>query len=274
MPGRDDPAPAVPAAGQPGERGEPHLVENVLSPVLAAAGVVALWWWATSGLHIRSFFLPSPPDIVDAFRRQPAYLLHELVRTLAETASGFAIAAAGGILIAIVLTSRRIIERAILPLLVALNAIPKVAVAPLLVVWLGFGPQPKIVLVVLIAFFPIVLSAIAGLTATPVELTEFIRSLAASRWQTYLKLRLPWALPQIFVGLKVGVSLAVIGAVVAEISNPDGGLGAVVVLSSTSADTPLAFAAILLLAALSVALFYAVAGIERLLVPWARHITG
>ena len=247
---------------------------EALTPLVSALIVVALWWWATAALGIRSFFLPSPPDIVAALGREPAYLLRELGRTTAETVAGFAVAAAAGVLIAIALTTSRTLERATLPLLVALNAVPKVAVAPLLVVWLGFGPQPKIVLVVLISFFPIVLAAAAGLSATPVELTELTRSLDASRRQTYLRLRLPWALPQIFVGLKVAVSLAVIGAVVAEISNPDGGLGAVVVLSSTSADTPLAFAAILLLAALSVVLFYTVAAVERLLVPWARHITG
>ncbi|GAA0481014.1 ABC transporter permease [Paractinoplanes deccanensis] len=247
---------------------------RVVAPLTAAVVAVALWWGATATLRIRPFFVPAPPDIVAAFRRQPGYLLRELGRTFAETAAGFALAAVAGVLLAVVLTTSRTVERAILPLLIAVNAVPKVAVAPLLVVWLGFGAQPKIVLVVLISFFPIVLASAAGLTSTPVELTEYVKSLDAPRWQAYLRLRLPWALPQIFVGLKVAVSLAVIGAVVAEISNPDGGLGAVVVLSSTSADTPLAFAAIMLLAALSVTLFYTVAAIERVLIPWAREISG
>ncbi|MBL7252837.1 ABC transporter permease [Paractinoplanes lichenicola] len=247
---------------------------RLAAPLVAAVLAVVFWWAATAAWDIRPFFVPAPPDIVAAFRREPGYLLRELGSTMASTAAGFALAAAGGVLLAVVLTTSRTVERAILPLLIAVNAIPKVAVAPLLVVWLGFGPEPKIVLVVLISFFPIVLASAAGLTSTPVELTEFARSLDASFWQTFLRLRLPWALPQIFVGLKVAVSLAVIGAVVAEISNPDAGLGAVVVLSSTSADTPLAFAAIILLAALSVALFYAVTALERVLIPWARDIAG
>jgi NitT/TauT family transport system permease protein len=130
------------------------------------------------------------------------------------------------------------------------------------------------VLVVLICVFPIVVATMAGLTSTPAELAELSRSLSASAWQTYLKIRLPWALPQVFTGLKVAVSLAVIGAVVAEISHPDGGLGAVIVLSGMSLDTPLAFAAIVLLALLSTALFYLVVGLERWLVPWSRAIAG
>ena len=245
-----------------------------LSPLVAAVAVLGLWWWAVDAFRVRPFFLPSPPDILAAYRREPEYLLDELGSTLTVTTAGFVIAAVAGIVIAIALTTWRAVEHALLPLLVALNAVPKVAVAPLLVVWLGFGAPPKIVLVVLISFFPIVLASAAGLTATPSELTELSRSLAASRWQTYAKVRLPWALPQIFVGLKVAVSLAVIGAVVAEIGNPDRGLGAVIVLSSASADTPLAFAAIALLALTSVTLFYTIALLERLLLPWARDITG
>lgn len=247
---------------------------SLLAPVVAAAGTIALWWWLTDALSIRSFFLPSPPDIVAAFRSQPGYLMTELGHTVASTLIGYGLATLAGVLIAIGLTASDLIQRAILPLLVAVNAVPKVAIAPLLVVWLGWGLQPKIVLVVLIAFFPIVLSASAGLTSLPIELTELSRSMAASRWQAYARFRLPWALPQIFVGLKVGATLAVIGAVVAEISSPQTGLGAVIALSSTNADTPLAFAAVLLLALLSITLFYTVVAIERLALPWARAITG
>ncbi|WP_306213907.1 ABC transporter permease [Actinoplanes sp. RD1] len=258
-----------PAPGREGRRWA-----DLLSPAIAALTVVAVWWWVTEALGIRAFFLPSPPDIVAACRREPGYLATSLGWTLLETLAGFTIAAAAGIVLAVALTTWRAVERALLPLLVALNAVPKVAIAPLLVVWLGFGARPKIVLVVLISFFPVVLASAAGLTATPAELTELSRSLAASRRQTYLRVRLPWALPQIFVGLKVAVSLAVVGAVVAEINNPDVGLGSVIALSSTSADTPLAFAAIVLLALLSVALFYLIAAVERLVLPWARAITG
>jgi NitT/TauT family transport system permease protein len=243
-------------------------------PVAGAAGAVAVWWGATAVFGIRPLFLPAPPDIVRAFRAQPAYLLREAGATLTVTVTGFLLAVAAGLLVAVTLTAWSTLERAALPVLVALNSVPKVAVAPLLVVWLGFGSRPKVVLVVLICVFPIVVATMAGLTATPAELGELSRSLSASAWQTYLKIRLPWALPQVFTGLKVAVSLAVIGAVVAEINHPDDGLGAVIVLSGMSLDTPLAFAAIVLLALLSTALFYLVVALERLLVPWSRAIAG
>jgi NitT/TauT family transport system permease protein len=254
------------------ERVAPRLA-GLWLPFAGVAVAVALWWGATALFGIRSFFLPAPPDIVESFRAQPEYLLKEGWATLKETTVGFAIAMVAGLLIAMVLTASRAVERAAMPLIVALNSIPKVALAPLLIVWLGFGATPKIVMIVLIAFFPIVVASAAGLTSTPADLGELAESLSASWWQTYFKVRLPWALPQVFVGLKLGISLAVIGAVVAEIASPNGGLGAVIVLSGTSLDTPLAFAAITLLALLSIVLFYLVVALERLLLPWARAIS-
>jgi NitT/TauT family transport system permease protein len=244
----------------------------IVLPILGAVLAVAAWWGITRLFHIRTFFLPAPPDIVTAFRLQPSFLFSEAWQTLEATLIGFLIATVAGLTIAVALAASRIIERSTLPLIVALNAVPKVAVAPLLVVWLGFGMQPKIVLVALISFFPIVVSTMAGLISTPTDLGELSRSLTASWGQTYVKFRLPWALPQIFTGLKVGISLAVVGAVVAEIASPQHGLGAVILLSGQNLDTPLAFAAITLLALISVALFYLVVGVERLLLPWAKEI--
>jgi len=243
-------------------------------PVLGVAVVIGLWWLLILIFEIKPILLPSPLDIVDAFGRQPRYLVEETWVTMVEVLTGFGIAATGGLVLAVVLAASRVLERATLPMLVGLNSVPKVAIIPMLVVWLGFGMTPKIVLVILICFFPIVVSAMSGLASTPVELGELARSLSASWWQTYVKVRLPWALPQIFVGLKLAISLAVIGAVVAEIANPSRGLGSVIALSGGSVDTPLAFAAIVLLAVLSVALFYLVSALERLLLPWAREIAG
>jgi NitT/TauT family transport system permease protein len=170
-----------------------------------------------------------------------------------------------------VLAASQTIERATLPLLIAVNSIPKVALAPLLLVWLGFGPKPKIAMAVLICFFPLVVAAMAGLSSTPADLSELSQSLTASWRQSFLKIRLPWALPQIFVGLKVAMSLAPIGAVVAEISNPDHGLGSVIVQAMATADTPFAFASIVLLATISVSLYYLVVAVERVALPWARE---
>jgi NitT/TauT family transport system permease protein len=243
-------------------------------PVAGAIVMIGLWWAAVDVFQVRSFFVPSPWDIVESFGRLPGYLLRETWTTLLETLAGFALALVIGLAISIVLTSFETLRRATLPLLVALNSIPKVAVAPLLAVWLGFGREPKIVMVVLISFFPIVISTMAGIASTPADLGELTRSLSASRTQAFVKVRIPWALPQIFVGMKVAITLSVIGTVVAEISSPQIGLGSVVVNAGTNADTPLAFAAITLLAVMSVVLYYLVAGLERLLLPWAKAISG
>jgi NitT/TauT family transport system permease protein len=242
-------------------------------PVLGAALLVGVWWLATVAFHIQRILLPAPPDVVRAFLRLPEYLAESAWVTLGETLGGFAAATVAGLLIGVALTSSRLVEQAVLPLLVGVNSVPKLAVAPLLTVWLGFGQGPKLVMVFLLCFFPIVLSTMSGLASTSADLVELSRSLSASRWHTFVKIRLPWALPQVFVGLKVAIALAVVGAVVAEFTSVGTarGLGAVVITSGTSADTPLAFAAIILLTGLSVALFYLVVGAERLLLPWVKE---
>ena len=242
-------------------------------PILSAAVVVAVWWLVTIVFSIRPFFLPAPPDVVNAFMELPEYLLQETWVTLADTLIGFGLAIVSGLLIAVAISASSLVYRATMPLLVAANSIPKVALAPLLLLWMGFGQVPRVVMVLLISFFPIVVAATAGLTATPADLSELARSLSASRWQQFRKVRFPWALPQVFIGLKVGISLAVIGAVVSELSGGGKGLGFVILQSGTSADTALAFAAIALLALVSIGLFYLVVALERLLLPWAREIT-
>jgi len=243
-------------------------------PVLSLLVVIALWWAATIVFGIRTFFLPAPPDIVKSFLTLPNYLMEQAWVTLAETLMGFGLATVGGMLVAVLLSASTVVQRATMPLLVAVNSIPKLALAPLLLLWLGFGQFPRVVMVVLISFFPIVVAGMAGLTSTPAEFNELARSLSASKWQHFVKFRFPWAIPQIFVGLKVAVSLALVGAVVAEFQGTGQGLGYVIVASGTSADTPLAFAAISLLGAVSIALFYLVVAVERRLLPWAKETTG
>ncbi|MEQ4299956.1 ABC transporter permease [Plantactinospora sp. B6F1] len=253
--------------------GRGRRVLGRILPGLAAAGLVGCWWLASVLFSIDPFFLPSPPDIVRAFVAAPGYLLQETAATAAVTLAGFGLATAVGLVVAAVIATSRLVERAVLPILVALHSVPKIAIAPLLVVWLGFGPRPKIALVLAVAFFPIMLAAVAGLTSTPRELADLARSLSASRWQTFVKIRLPWALPQVLVGLKTGGTLAVIGAVVAELSSSSSGLGAVILTAGTTADTPRAFAAVTLLALLSSALFGGLVAVERLALRWAAETT-
>ncbi len=242
-------------------------------PIIGAVVMLALWWLIVIIFNIQTFFLPTPDQIVRRFAEQPAYLLRETWVTLYETVSGYGIAVVAGVTVAVLLAAAPVVERAVLPILIAINSIPKVALAPLLLVWIGFGPKPKVVMAVVICFFPLVVAAMAGLSSTPSELRELSKSFSASWWQSFKKVRLPWALPQIFVGFKVAIALAPIGAVVGEQQNPDRGLGAVIVQSGASADTPLAFAAIVLLMIISITLYYIVIVAERLLLPWAAEVT-
>lgn len=244
---------------------------TIILPIVGLAGVIGLWWLATIVFSIDSFILPSPPDVAGAFDAQGGFLFDQFWVTLLETVEGFLLSIVAGIPIALLIVRSLILERMIYPLLLAVNAIPKIAIAPIFVVWMGFGQLPKVLLVFLVCFFPVVISTASGMKSTPTELVELLRSLDCSRWQEYFKLRFPYALPQIFVGLKVAISLAVIGAVIAEFVGAEGGLGFVIVQSGASADTALAFAAMALLGVMSIVLFYGLVLIERQLLPWAEE---
>lgn len=240
-------------------------------PVAGVAAGLGGWQAATGWLGVPAVLVPPPAQVAAAYARWPGYLAGNLQVTVVETGQGYALAAGLGIAVGAVLSSSAGIARAAYPVLVGLQAVPKLALAPLLVVALGFGTAPKVVMVVLMCLFPIVLATAAGLSGTAAELVELARSLCASRWQVLVKLRLPYALPQIFVGLKAAMPLAVIGAVVGELFGATAGLG--FVIRTAGSDTPLVYAALGLLAATSITGFYALVAAERLLLPWTAHTT-
>jgi NitT/TauT family transport system permease protein len=247
------------------------LALRILLPTLTIAALIGLWWLATIVFDWKPFLVPTPKDVWQEMQRQRNLLPGHVETTLRETLEGFVLAIAIGVPVAIAIAYSKILEATIYPALVALNAIPKIAIAPLLVIWMGFGAGPKVAMVVLICFFPIVISTATGLKSTPVEFIELARSLSASQLQQFVKVRFPAALPYVFVGLKVAITLAVIGSVVGEFVGATEGLGYVIVASGQNANTSLAFAAIVLLSLLSIVLFYALVLAERLLVPWATH---
>ncbi|NUR29196.1 MAG: ABC transporter permease [Catenulispora sp.] len=253
-----------------GSRMKGRLTDWTL-PAAGLVAVVALWWLATVVFSIEKFLVPSPKDVVDAFVGQAGFLMSQTWVTLLETVEGFALAVVVGIPIAMLIAGSRLLEKMIYPLLLAVNAVPKIAIAPILVVWMGFGQLPKIAMVFLLCFFPVVISTATGLKSTPAELTELIRSYDASHLQAFFKVRFPYALPQVMVGLKTAISLAVIGAVIAEFVGADAGLGFVIVQSGASADTPLAFAAMTLLGIISIVLFYGLNALEKAVLPWAEE---
>jgi NitT/TauT family transport system permease protein len=261
-----------PTLAQVGRRRVPgRAVLGWLLPLATLALLVVAWHVATRVAGWERWLVPSPVDVwrslVDARELLPGHFC----RTLTETLLGFGLAILSGIPIGTAIAYSRLLERTIYPVLLALNAVPKIAIAPILILWMGFGIGPKVVIAFLLCVFPIVISTATGVKSTPPELLELIRSLSASPAQVFLKVRFLAALPHVFVGLKVAISLAVIGAVIGEFVGAEKGLGHVIVASGANVDTSLAFAAMVLLAVMSIVLFYALVALERLLVPWARY---
>lgn len=239
--------------------------------VLGLAIVIGAWWWYTTAFDVRSIILPAPPDVAIALVNEFPRLIEEAQVTLTQAGTGFALAVGLGLLLGTIIAHSQIINQMTYPWLVALNAVPKVALAPMLVVWMGFDMRPRIAMAMLVCLFPVVLATVTGLRSTPTELAELARSLDGSRLQTFAKVRFPHALPQIFIGLKVALPLSIIGSVIGEFQAGASGLGFVIKLAAT--DKELAFAALVVLACMSIAMFYLLIGLERLLLPWVRATT-
>jgi NitT/TauT family transport system permease protein len=252
-------------------RPQVRAVAGVVLPIATLALLVVAWELATRLFDWPIWLVPGPDDVGRALLDNRSLLPHHFWVTLVETVGGFSLAIAVGIPLAVAISSSRLLERTIYPVLLGLNAVPKIAIAPILVLWMGFGYGPKIVVTFLLCIFPIVISTATGLKSTPPELVELVRSLDASPAEVFRRVRFPSSLPHVFVGLKVAISLAVIGAVIGEFVGAEAGLGHVIIASGSNVDTSLAFGAMVLLGVLSVALFYALVGLERLLVPWARY---
>ena len=263
------------APAQAGRAGHPRrrTLAAVAWPLLGLVIAIGLWWAGTVVFAVNTVVLPAPPAVIEGFNRYRQILLEETGHTAAATVEGFLLSVVVGVLLGVAIAAWGPFERMFSPLLVAFNAVPKVALAPLVLVWFGYGRTPILAMAFMVCFFPIVLSTATGLTSTPADLAELARSMDASRLQTFARVRLPAALPQIFVGLKVAMPLAVIGVVVGEMQYGESGLGTIIVQTSGQGDTATAFAAITLLALVSILLYYLLVLIERFALPWVRATT-
>ncbi|MQA84497.1 MAG: ABC transporter permease subunit [Streptosporangiales bacterium] len=226
-----------------------------------------LWEVASRVFAIPTFILPSPLTILASAAEEPSVLATHTSVTLQEVVGGFLLAAAISIPLGMLLIYSRLLERLVYPSLVAFQAIPKVALAPILVVWFGFGLTSKVVLALVTAAFPIVINTVIGMGQAPREMLYLMRSLRASPWQIFIKARLPVAAPYIFGGLKIGITLAVVGAVVGEFIASNSGLGYLLLVANNNLDTPMLFAVVVVLAVMSSVLFYAVEAAEAILLP-------
>jgi len=236
---------------------------------LAVFAVIVVLWEATVDiLQVRTFLVPAPSAILRDILENWRYFVDQVAHTLYATILGFAIAVLLGLVIAIGIVHSRFIDLTLYTLLVALNSVPKVALAPLFVIWLGTGVYPKVAVSVLIAIFSIVIDAVLGMRSVDPDALSMARVVRASAWQILLKIRLPNALPYLFAGMKVAISFALIGTIVGEFVVGDRGLGAAILLAQGMFDTTRAFAAIVLLGLMGALLFFAVEMVERYCLPW------
>ncbi len=242
-------------------------VRAVLYPVGSLAAALAVWEVVVRLLHVPLFLLPPPSVIVQAMYFNADVLARESVATIIEIALGFGLSVAIGIPLALAIFLWPPFARALYPLLISSQAVPKVAVAPLFIVWFGLGLMPKVLIAFLIAFFPVVINTAMGLAAIEPEKVYLARSMGLGALATFFKIRLPNALPSIFAGLKISITLAVVGAVVGEFVGGQGGLGYLLLIANGSMDTALLFAGLVALTLLGIVFFALVVVVERLVLP-------
>jgi NitT/TauT family transport system permease protein len=243
-------------------------------PVLGIFIVIFLLWELCCRLFdVPDFILPSPLEIIDKMTTSWWLLLVNGLVTAQEIVLGFGMSVAIGIPLAVLVVYSRTFERVAFPFMVSLQTIPKVALAPILVMWLGYGILPKVMVAFLISFFPIVINSVIGMRSAEKEMIYLVQSMGAGELTTFIKIRLPKALPSIFGGLKVGMGQAVVGATVGEFIAAESGLGYLQLISQVRLDTPLLFAAVVVLSILGVLLFNIVGLVERLALPWSRVAT-
>jgi NitT/TauT family transport system permease protein len=239
-----------------------------LEVCLVLLAAIAAWELAVQILQPKPFILPAPSAIAREFVSSPAYFLEQTVYTLGTTLAGFVLALIIGFISAVGIVYSRLLERTFYTLLVALNSVPKVALAPLFVIWMGTGVEPKIAIALTIAIFATVIDTVLGLRSVDPDLLNLARSARASEWDVLLKVRLPNALPSMFAGMKLGISLALVGAIVGEFVAGSTGLGQVILQAQGMFQTARMFVAIVVLGILGTALFYAIDWLERMLLPW------
>ncbi|MBV9428655.1 MAG: ABC transporter permease [Bradyrhizobiaceae bacterium] len=250
----------------------PRWASDVAQPIAALVIFVMLWELVCRIFHVPTYLVPAPSAIfTDTAQLSGPVVMHTLA-TGETVLLGFAASVLISLPLAVLITASPVIANAIYPLLVLTQSIPKVALAPILVVIFGSNELPRVVVTFLVAFFPLVLSIAAGITAVPPELIELGRACKANYWRELWRIRLPYAVPFVFSGLKAAITLSVVGAVVGEFVNADRGLGYLIVTSTAFFRVPLAWGALVLLSLMGIVLFQAVVIVERVFFPWAVDV--
>jgi NitT/TauT family transport system permease protein len=248
-----------------------NRLRSVITPFVGILVFLAVWEAGVALYKMPAYLLPAPSVIFETFVRELPRLAYHGWVTAYEMLLGYGLAVAVAVPLAIAITSSQRFDSFVMPTLLFFQVVPKVAIAPLFLVWFGVGAGPKILVAFLISFFPIVIDAAVGLRSMSGEMADLARSMGASRMQVFARFRLPTSLPYLFSGLKVAATLAVAGAVVGEFVGADKGLGYLLLVTNSNMETALMFATIVALTIIGLAFFYAVELLEAVLIPW--HVT-
>lgn len=244
-----------------------RVADRATTPIVYVL-LLVVWEVGVRAFAVPTWILPAPTEIWEAAVLWAPELFFNSIVTLRETVVGFALALVLSVPLAMILAFSARARRVIYPIVLALQSVPKVAIAPLVTLWFGINEWPKIVIVVLVCFFPILVNVVAGLESAPRGMLDLMRSLRASEVMIFRRLRMPYALPHLFTGCKVAITFAIIGAVIGEFVAAQEGLGYLILMSTSQSQTPLAFAAIIVLTLMGVVLFGAIEAVQRRVVGW------
>ncbi len=253
----------VEAIGASRLRASPELFLQVVWALVATGVVVGLWQLVVVVANAPEVILPSPMVVAKVIASNFALLWRHTLVTLREILLGYGIAVVVGVLVAVALVSSRVLERIVYPLLIMTQAVPKVAIAPLFLIWFGYGLKPNVLMAAVVAVFPIIINTALGLAEINPNYLRLGRVMGSNSWRLFWRIRFPEALPSILAGLKLAITFATIGAVVGELIAGQEGLGYLTQFASGQLNTPLTFAALVVLSVLGVVLFYAVWALER-----------
>ncbi|WP_027285257.1 ABC transporter permease [Rubritepida flocculans] len=240
-------------------------------PWMVLIGAFLLWEILVEVFGISTFILPAPTDVWAAAVRWWKPLMDDSLVTLGTTLAGFALAVVGGLLLGIAIGSSTLVYKGLYPLLIAFNSIPKVAVVPVLIVWFGIGIWPAIITAFLISFFPIVVNVATGIATVEPELRDVLRALGARPVDIIRKVGLPRAMPYFFASLKVAITVAFVGAIIAESVAPNAGIGRLMMVASSRFDVPLVFAGLIVTGLMGIMLYWIAEFIERRTIGWAMR---
>ena len=239
-----------------------------LLPVAILAALLVAWELWVQIADVPKWQLPAPSAIAKELGSSRDLLWDHTLVTLQEIVIGFLVALVAGLVLAGAIAYSRVMERSVYPIVIASQTVPIIAIAPLLLIWVGYGLTPKIIIVALICFYPIAVNTVDGLKATDPDMVNMLRTLGASRWQVFTKLQIPTALPFMFSGIKIGVSVSVIAAVIGEWVGASEGLGYLITYSQPLFLTARVFAAIFVLSVMGISLFVLAVVAERMMMPW------